>query len=277
MSKYELSYTTKTSVIVDTILICRGLEAYKRISRIEKTGNSRLSAETVVTTDHQGITDKEGLKALEGGFLPPQPQNSPLTPFFVASDSLLINSKRFGLSYANLDKDTFESLNNDRIYDHLKYGGSSNNIVRLNREDNSLWDVEGRLIPTGIYFNYLMGHMNNGCYDLDKALEILIQRSDIIFAFATGEPTKQNVLPQMHQVPYYNTSPSCATMLNFYWTPSQEQAEYIYQHAPFEQHACVFEQDMLGLRAGDAALFYSYYKSSEESNGKSLEHQGNRR
>jgi hypothetical protein len=263
-----IRYSTETEVSVETMALRwhRGssqgsdtldgnIYAYKRVA---ETKDSRPDVD-VILAEQQGFVNAQGLKELLQGFTP-TPVDS-LSNFMILSDDLLSHIHRFG--YAGLHAKGFKGLDNVKVYDHLKQDGSLNNIVRIDPNNNSFWHVDGKIIPTGIYFDYISARMNDGCYNLKKALTILSQRGDITFASPNDKDAKNNA--RIHNIPAYNQSEGYSQSLNFFWTPSQEQAEMLVK-CRTTSYQMIFEQDMLGLRAGGAALFNDFYKSREDQN-----------
>ncbi len=237
--------------------VAKGVFAYK-LCVYSTSSNPAIEDHT---HELQGLIKRDGITALNKGLMP-----NPICGVGVALDEAFEAILRFGYS-ALTDRGvkSHRDLFREDVYDFLIEGGDINRVIRIQHDDHSFWRVDGTVLPTGIYFDYISARMHERVYDLPKALEILAKRGDITFV----DPEKNSYKPLLEKViapailpvPYYN-SDTARSYLAFYWTPNQEQAAAISDDR-VNRFKTVFDGDMLGLRAGGAALFDEYYKTAE--------------
>lgn len=133
------------------------------------------------------------------------------------------------------------------------------------------WE-DGRILVPALRANYMNGHYDEAHYDLNKAIAHLQQHPGIRpakFERIYGRQPAELKL-QSHPIPHYNAEPLKSYDLNFYWTPTQEEAVAIVEHASQLPRRIggaawqsVFDLDLLGLRAAGAALYHDYFGSRE--------------
>ena len=148
-------------------------------------------------------------------------------------------------------------------FDRLQ-AGETLRMVRLDYASHMLFDDEGNVLPTGLYYDYMHGNMRNGAYDLKKVVAVLNTLSDVY----VGNEKELCVEP----VPYYNVSPGCTTCVSFVYGPTQEQMTALWKKAQSMDavypstvlHKAVFDLDLLGFRATGAALGDAYYGESRD-------------
>lgn len=148
------------------------------------------------------------------------------------------------------------------VFDEL-FLGNTVNLVNIDHGGHMLFDDAGGVLPTSIPFSYISGNFRDGAYDMDKALAILENNPSVI-PFGSKKLTIQ-------EVPYYNRSPGCSTHIQFSFAPSQAEMTAIWDWAVAKGtkypstilHAAVFSLDLLGLRAGGAALGTTYGYTKE--------------
>lgn len=143
----------------------------------------------------------------------------------------------------------------------LENGGTLADVLVAKTSDHSLYYLDGRVFPQPIHGSYMQGRFDNATYDLDKAVEILSARDDVRFNTEAERAWGEN--KHIVTIPSYNADCCRTTTLDFYWTPTQEQAQRLQDSSDYEKFKLVFEEDMLGLRAGGAARFKNYYDSRE--------------
>lgn len=204
---------------------------------------------------NEGITNKKGIASLKkSGYVSTKNQYTLLGEEMYA-DFLHRGYLAF-LDYKNKNEDNYR----DDIFDYIVAGGDLARIVCINTSDHSVWRIDGTMFPTPITFDYISAKMNSNTYDIPRALEILMKRNDVIFLDDHNEIATE---PSVKRVPYYNSD--CGhSCLAFLWKPTQEQADRIYAESKkggfgSRRFQLVFDEDMLGLRAGGAALFDDYY------------------
>ena len=139
--------------------------------------------------------------------------------------------------------------------------GETLRMINIDYCNHMLFDDEGRVMPTGFYYDYMRGNMRNGAYDLDKVVELL-KGKDYVHVL-------DKKALAVEDVPYYNASSGCTASLQFVLAPTQEQMEAIWEKAKtlnkrspsVELHRAAFELDTWGLRAAGAARFDNFYET----------------
>lgn len=155
-------------------------------------------------------------------------------------------------------------------FDRLQ-AGETLRMVRLDYASHMLFDDEGNVLPTGLYYDYMHGNMRNGAYDLKKVIAVLNTLSDVY--------VKEGKELSIESVPYYNVSAGCGTFLTFVYAPTQDQMTAIWKKAQAMHklypstvlHQAAFELDTLGLRATGAALGNTYYGKAVSSDSSKNE------
>lgn len=210
------------------------------------------SSDGVETSKQEGIVSGSGLRKLKKTGIPPMTE-----PYCLLDDETFADLNQRGyLALIDTDRDRRRAIRED-IFDYIVEGGDLDKIVRIKTYDHTVWRLDGTIYPTAILFDYISANMNNRAYDIDRAFQILSERSDVTFLDNNHRPTAGKIL----RIPYYNSE--CGeTYLSFAWRPSQEQRERLYE-CELGKFKLIFDEDMLGLRAGGAALFDCFYKSKE--------------
>lgn len=174
------------------------------------------------------------------------------------SDAFLESARTKGYTRAiELHQKEFDR-SNATVFERLE-AGEALRMVKFDYGAHMLFDDEGGVLPTGLYYDYMNGNMRNGSYDLVKTIAVLNSLPDVC---ALGEDTLA-----IKDVPYYNVSSGCSSFLAFVYGPTQEQMAAIWEKAksmggkyPSTMlHQAAFELDTMGLRAAGAALGKTYY------------------
>jgi len=153
-----------------------------------------------------------------------------------------------------------------------------NNLVTPDWGNYIAYDVHGNLLPTAVVMSYIDGYIDNGHYNLKRAAEHLLSRSDVT-VFKDRTRTRANpdeaattVAEAISAIPYYNASSERSQHIEFCWSPSAEDFKRMINHVikrkkhvalHSEWYMAIFELDLLGLRAAGAALFDNYYEEIE--------------
>ena len=128
-----------------------------------------------------------------------------------------------------------------------------------------------KMIPVALTLGYIGFNMDNSAYKLRKAYDILSQRSDIVF-MDDDDKFVSSKEEAIFSVPHYNRTSARTLCMNVVWRPSQEDYDALWEkcialstkEAPFYgRNEAIFDLDLLGLRAGGAALYDSFYKSRD--------------
>lgn len=181
-----------------------------------------------------------------------------------ASDAYLEDARTKGyVRAAEIHADEF-SIGQPPCFDRLQ-AGEKLRMVNLDYASHMLFDDEGRVLPTGLYYDYMHGNMRNGAYDLKKVMGVLSALPDVYI--------KDDKELSIGLVPYYNVSAGCATFLEFVYGPTQEEMTAIWEKAKSMHkvypstvlHQAAFELDILGMRVADATLGSTYYGEAVSS------------
>ena len=139
-------------------------------------------------------------------------------------DNLEIPTSKFDLWHKNIEdvfrnnqfgyNNNYETFRKEVIknpFTYIQENGLNDASLYYINDSSFLCDINDRILPSALYFDYIWANVHNGRYDLVKSLEILKKRDDIRFE-------KEGI----QQVPYYNSRPSQEEYLSFFWTPSEE-------------------------------------------------------
>ena len=181
------------------------------------------------------------------------------------------------------------------LFDHFKHGGTADDLVVMDTGSHMLFDRHGEALPTGILFDYIAaGRISNRNYNLEKAAEILLARPDVdVWAHQggyksdrpaeirdadtskkTGEcKLAETVEEALFTIPYYNAERGRTHTMYFLWKPSVEDYRKMWDackatktsYPSTNMHQCIFELDLLGLRAGGAAKHDDSYKDDRDT------------
>jgi hypothetical protein len=175
------------------------------------------------------------------------------TGWCLAKPSLIKSLQKWGWTDKDGSCDHFSS----GIYKDPFSSFKRNRGIFLRDDDSChmIFDVNNEPLPVAVRFDYIDGNMRNGSYDLAKALDILNARDDIY------------IIHNIESVPYYNRSSSCSSCISFLWRPSVEDYRKMWdrckkidkKYASCRMHQAIFEEDLLGLRAGGAAKYDEHY------------------
>jgi hypothetical protein len=139
-------------------------------------------------------------------------------------------------------------------------------LVRFDNDAHMVFDSTGEPLPVAIHFDYI-NSIENESYNLELVSSILSSRKDIL------------ILKDIHDIPYYNACNGCTKTINFLWQPSVEDYRKMWnkcllygsKYPSCEMHQAVFDEDLLGLRAGGASKFDSYAGKYSEEGGVNYE------
>lgn len=148
-------------------------------------------------------------------------------------------------------------------------------MVHFDYGSHMLFDDEGKVLPTGLYYDYINGNMRNGSYDLAKTIDVLSKLPDV--------HVEGGKALAIQSVPHYNVSRGCSAFLSLIYGPTQEQMDAIWKKAQTLNkkypstalHQAAFELDIMGLRAAGAALGNTYYACTSDSDSNSDEDDDN--
>ena len=256
ITQFTNEITTVTQIETQVIEIVPGYFAFKRTSHSTQTKDKKKTKPVLSETVEHGLCDAVGLANLKADNGKPLLNDIALKsgngarPYLV-SDDMLERVRKFGFSSSCGPTRKDDVVENPAWFDYFANGGSIRNVIRHCGYYDRFFTLTGEIMPTGIFFDYIDAEMNSRTYDLEKVSEILSERSDVNFIHGTAsnksrDPSRQALIP------YYNNESGCDMMLTFYFTPSQEQMEFIEQECEREKglrRRCeiVLDEDMLGI------------------------------
>lgn len=140
----------------------------------------------------------------------------------------------------------------------VEEGVALERLIRFDYGNYLIYDRHNGMLPVARYFDYMHGHIHNGRYDLQKALEVL--RANPSVRFVPHSRSDRGEPDSILQIPYYNCDSSHSAHLSFFFSPTLEQEQAIWAkqqsykaHYPSTQwHRAVEDLDLLGLKAAGA-------------------------
>lgn len=180
------------------------------------------------------------------------------------------------------EKFSKEAVDGSGLFDRFAAGGTSlEDLVISDYSSHMLFDRHGEVLPTALYFDYMNGHIRNGAYHLDKVIDIL-RNDPRVTAIEERRRNNTDVLDKKdwkpQSVPYYNVSKGCSTHVSFRFAPTLDDMRRLWaqmksygsKYPSTENYRAVFDLDLLGLRAGNAAKYPDFhgddaYNSSDDN------------
>lgn len=153
-------------------------------------------------------------------------------------------------------------------YTRLLHGQATlDDVVLVNTSSQMIFDVQNRPLPLAVHFDYINGQMDNERYDLRKALAILKTREDIRFV----QHNRWENADGIQTIPGYNQSDGRTTFISFVWMPSVAEYRRVWdaclklkeKYPSTAIHRMIHHLDILGLRAGGATRFKSFFGTCE--------------
>jgi hypothetical protein len=150
------------------------------------------------------------------------------------------------------------------------------NVWLLDWRNHGVFDHTGKPTPLAVKFGYLGGNFHNGSYDLSKAAEHLLSRSDVVvfkgeerrYSSRRQKDIAANAREAVQHIPYYNAGKHYNQQIEFKWIPSDEDYARLVEKVTLKRMAltddkyrAIFDLDLLGLRAAGAAFYDTYEKS----------------
>lgn len=201
---------------------------------------------------HQGFVDERDLPSLINKLhFTPEEQSG----WTICSPKLLEIVKTYGWSGEKNDFVHFEKYVSETPYDDLI--NKKGMFLRIDRRSDMIFDLNDEPFPIAINFNYIDGNIDSNHYNLVLLKSVLLKRNDISI-------TIDNEL-----IPYYNNDDGRTRHSGFTWAPSTEDYRAIWkecivagkkEYPSTYLYQAVFNLDLLGLRAGRAALTKEYWK-----------------
>lgn len=196
----------------------------------------------------------------------------------LVTDSFCETAQQYGTPGGSFDDkwspEDWSKMMIDKPFDALKNGASIDNIVQISfGEDGMLRDRKGDVLPVAIVCNYMTNmHIDNGRYDLKKAVDILWNNPAVVF-FDGGRQADiiEDKDDAILRIEYYNSSSKSNHHLQFLWRPTVSeyrglwamQLSYGGKYPSTSGGRAMFDLDVLELRKGGAALYDDFYSSRE--------------
>lgn len=265
---------SRTRIVTDRKVECFILDEKVVIYRLTVTTTTGKKKPLIGV--FEGVTSPSGLAAFKKGAVTFPSFAKDMSA--VLGDKELVDAMR---THGYLDDGFHKTLRTyiDGPYTRWAAGGYTiEDIILFEGGAHMVRDWQGVPLPCAILFNYIDAHMHNGSYDLAKALEILKARTDVRFYGADRWQEDGEIL----RIPGYNQSAGRTEHLSFVWMPSREDYLKMWEraktygnrtHASCDRHRAIFDEDLLGLRAGGAALFNDFYGRREEPEEDEPDHE----
>lgn len=238
--------------------------AWRKLShRILDTGKKVTSK-----SETQGLVLKEGISHLKNGKLVDAVETRENNQYndygywVIVPQSALEDVAKWG--YYHNNKDIFDRTSKKPYSDANK---KDMVLVLACSYNHTIYNADREHLVVGMYCDYLnTGNFHNGKYDLEKARKILSKRKDV------------HSLSEIKLIqPYTNRSPGHSHNISFYWSPDVNTYRTIMDKAESKIDERLrspgsgaigrveFDLDLLGLRAGGAALHDNYHDSNESN------------
>lgn len=158
------------------------------------------------------------------------------------------------------EKEGWKALDDYKVFQEQPFDAivsgerSAEDVYVVDRGSMDLYDRKGVALPIARTADYMSGYFDNSHYDLNVALKILKEDKRIWFKKA-----------EVQGIPHYNASEERSAHIAFRFSPTRADVIRIQYslkkgetvHSAF--WAKVFELDLLGLRAGGAALTEEFW------------------
>lgn len=133
-------------------------------------------------------------------------------------------------------------------------------LVRNDRSNHMLFDIDGRPLPIALRYDYMDGMIQDGCYDIERMVEFLRPHRQIY-------PMREDDWIEVLNVPYYSVSEGCSKYCRFIFSPTQEQMIAIWEEAKrigcnypsTNLREAMFNLDLIGLREAGISKSDTYY------------------
>jgi hypothetical protein len=213
------------------------------------------------TSNEQGFVLKENLDEFiaTGANLKTEDQYAIASPEFLEFRRTCIS----GLDKKEEDQ-ARKTLSRKKYFDSLESG------IVIRGDGDMMFDLDDNPLPIAIYFDYIMAHMDNTNYDLEKAVEILKKNPQV--RFIKQDRWCDTII---EPIPSYNASEERNQCITFVFSPTSEQAKAMWniqkrhKYPGTERFRAVFELDLLGLRSGGAAKFKTFLGEYGEGSDQS--------
>jgi hypothetical protein len=230
-----------------------GLAAY-RLTNSATSGDKKVPKPfvgKVSTQVTEGLAATKSLEAFSKGRVE---AITNLMGFVIVDEDFPEKARTLG--YHDATKDM--AYRQDYYTAFVEEGVSIERLIRFDYGNYLIYDRHDGVLPVARCFNYMQGHMHNGRYDLQKALEVL--RTNPSVRFVLHERRDRGEPDSIFPIPYYNCDSNHTAHLSFFFSPTLEQERAIWekqqsygtQYPSTLWHRAVEDLDLLGLKAAGA-------------------------
>lgn len=253
MTTYKSSSTIQHTETLHTLPVQGNVLAYKLVllqTLLEQTGRKKKLSSP---SSRQGLTTKSNVSKYRSG------KPGLESGLSLVTDATLEGMRRRGWSYEPPDGERY-AWTIEKPYDHIESGGTGN-LVRFKQDAHMLYDASNKVLPVGMYFEYISAYMDNRSYDLKRAVEILKDNPNVDLETARWSDE------YIDDIPHYNSESNRNRCISFWWAPTQKEYQQMWKkckeigskYPSTNRYQAVFELDLLGLRAGGAAKHETFY------------------
>lgn len=287
---FENRSTVVTETVLDVIRLDKNLSVFRQITTetVDTNEGSMKAPTDPKIAETTGLIDDKNLSFLKKGR-----EFKTITKLVTMTPAL--RAVFASMPYSDAwDHELFktDAKRGVELFSHFQNGGTADDLVIMDTSSHMLFDRHGDVLPVGIMFEYIShGMVTNASYDLTKAAELLLARDDVDvwahqgswkndrIAYTNGHSRKEGVKlaetveEAIFAIPSYNADRARNRCLYFIWKPTREQYSQVWEAAKAAtrkggypstaMHQMIFELDMLGLRAGGAAKYDTYWKSDD--------------
>lgn len=269
MENFRLDRTIKVTDIVNVKHVIEDFYVFRQTKRTSIVGrNARIKRIEGVTKECHLENVKTQLQEFVG-------LDDTLT---LVRKEFIINLRKFGWPSHDSTDVSWSYADWEKCISKHPFGDSDNEDeyiwVRIDNYSNQLQNINGDWLPVAIHFGYISEYMDNAHYDLKKVFEILGQNQNVTIIAENYRPCDAHIAETpdeaIYNIPYYNATQTTNMAMSFLWSPTVEEYRTLMDFLDksgktyTERAWAIFELDMLGLRAGGAALFNKFYQSKED-------------
>lgn len=274
IQRYENKVTIERTLTVQVLEIGDGLCAFKLVTMDRLVHASPGTVFQSLGNEHpakeiQGIIGRAEMDAYLAG----EQKLEPIKGLRLMTSEAMDNIQAWGWSWLQ-GRDSAAIVRPD-VFDAFADGASLDGLVNIDSMSHMVFDRHGEPLPQALVLDYLKGNLDNGHYDLKKAVAILRGNPRVRFIDENRYRDEwvffgENDNPVM-AIPAYNMSESRDAYIAILWRPTHDEYRAMWEKCrqmepkyPSTANArAIFELDLLGLRAGGAALFDDFFQSLE--------------
>lgn len=251
--------STQVDRAIDFAPVGEDIIAFRVTSKTTRTtqrGNGKPKKKTTTKVE-EGFTSKKGLQSFLDGKVDQMPEAHETRGLRMVNDAYLEVLRYRGWLSLPDDPDRahlFKGMAEvNTPLTHLEQGMPLTNIIQIEGSTQMVFDIEDQPLPVAILINGVGNGFMIEDYNRQKVREILEARDDVT----------------THKLP------GVGDRVLWVWNPSPEAMRALWdQCCSYEggrypstlKHRAIFDLDLLGLRAGGAAKYDSYYGRYEQVN-----------